>query len=49
VAFGSMVLFNGLTSTCSLSILLENELNWIESPLTFIKSSTTTPSKIDLS
>lgn len=27
VAFGSMVLFNGLTSTCSLSILLENELN----------------------
>ena len=27
VAFGSMVLFNGLTSTCSLSILLEDELN----------------------
>jgi hypothetical protein len=27
VAFGSMVLFNGITSTCSLSILLENELN----------------------
>jgi hypothetical protein len=27
VAFGSMVLFNGLTSTCSLSILLEDYLN----------------------
>ena len=27
VAFGSMVIFNGITSTCSLSILLENELN----------------------
>ncbi len=27
VLFGSMVLFNGLTSTCTLSILLENYLN----------------------
>lgn len=27
IAFGSMVLFNGLTSTCSLSILLEDYLN----------------------
>jgi hypothetical protein len=27
VAFGSMALFNGLTSTCSMSILLEDYLN----------------------
>jgi hypothetical protein len=27
VAFGSMALYNGLTSTCSISILLENYLN----------------------
>jgi len=27
VAFGSMVLYNGLTSTCSISILLEDYLN----------------------
>ena len=27
VAFGSMALYNGLTSTCSLSILLEDYLN----------------------
>ena len=27
VAFGSMALFNGLTSTCSISILLEDYLN----------------------
>lgn len=27
ILFGLMVLFNGLTSTCSLSILLKNYLN----------------------
>jgi hypothetical protein len=27
VAFGSMALYNGLTSTCSISILLEDYLN----------------------
>jgi hypothetical protein len=27
VAFGSMALYNGLTSTCSISILLEEYLN----------------------
>jgi hypothetical protein len=27
VLFGSMALYNGLTSTCSLSILFENYLN----------------------
>ena len=27
VLFGSMVLYNGLTSTCSISILLEDYLN----------------------
>jgi hypothetical protein len=27
VLFGSMVLYNGLTSTCSLSILLQDFLN----------------------
>jgi hypothetical protein len=27
LAFGSMALYNGLTSTCSISILLENYLN----------------------
>jgi len=27
ILFGVMALYNGLTSTCSISILLENELN----------------------